>query len=278
MTLPPTHGVVKHVETSVGQLAYRIDGDGEPLLLCQRFKGTIDDWDPAFVEALVATGRRIIRFDNAGIGWSTGTTPSSMPEMADGALAFAEALALDSFDVLGWSLGGEVAQWMALKAPTRIRSLILAGTSPGAISEVAPDPEVASVKAKPQQNEADFLYLFFGDSDASLAAGKASLGRVAAVSAGPTVSEAAIAAQQAASKSYGAGPDASRPRLGEMAMPILVANGNRDRMLPPFGSFVIARDAPNAKLVLYPDAGHAFLFQYVDEFVSEIDRFLRAIA
>lgn len=266
---------LQHVDTPLGTLAYRVEGEGKglPLLLCQRFRGTQDDWDPAFLAPLVA-GRQVIRFDNAGIGASGGTVPESLDGMAEVVVALLDALGLEKVDLLGWSLGGFVAQHVALKVPARIRRLVIAGSGPGGVSEgPAPHPRVREVMAHPVNGEDDFLFLFFADSDTSRAAGRAYLERLAAVpDRVPVVTGPAFVGQL---KAIGASPGV-RDRLGQLAMPVLVANGVHDVMIPAYRSYVIASEAPDAKLILYPDSGHAFLFQYAEDFAAEVARFLDA--
>ena len=266
-------GPLEHVETAHGRIAYRRDGEGDglPLVLLQRFRGTIDDWDPDFLAPLAAQ-RRIIRLDNAGIGGSDGTVPDTVDGMAEVVLSFLDALGLSRVDLMGWSLGGFVAQHVALAAPERIRRLIISGSGPGGVSEgPQPDPRVPGVMAHPKNGAADFLFLFFAPSASSRAAGTASLERLARVEARvPEVTAAAFTAQL---KAIGQSPGV-RDRLGQFTMPVLVANGAQDVMIPAYRSYVIAQEAPNAKLILYPNAGHGFLFQYAEDFADEVNRFL----
>lgn len=263
----------KLIDTIHGRLAYRDDGRGGelPLVILQRFRGTMDDWDPAFLTPLGAH-RRIIRLDNAGIGGSGGRVPDTLDGMAEVVLAFLDALGLEQVYLLGWSLGGFVAQHVALAAPHRIRRLVIAGSGPGGVSEgPQPDPRVRDVMAHAENGDEDFLFLFFAPSAASRAAGIASLERLAAVpDRVPKVSSIGFTGQL---RAIGASKEV-RSRLGELSMPILVANGIQDVMIPAYRSYVIAQEAPNAKLVLYPNSGHGFLFQYPDDFAGEVNRFL----
>lgn len=262
-----------YAETPYGRLAYREEGEGPgpALLLCQRFRGTLDDWDPAFLRA-ISRNRRVIRFDSAGIGGSGGDVPVGLEGMASVVLAFSDALGLPEIDLLGWSLGGFVAQYVALAAPARIRRLIIAASGPGGKAEgPEPHPRVREVMAHPHNGSDDYLFLFFHDSLTSRAAGRASLDRLAAArDRVPPVSGPGFVGQLKAI----AAATGVRDRLGDLTMPVLVANGAHDVMIPAYRSFVISQEAPNAKLILYPDSGHAFLFQYTDCFASEIDHFL----
>jgi pimeloyl-ACP methyl ester carboxylesterase len=156
----------KFISTDHGRLAYRIDGpDGSPpILLAQRFRGTMDDWDPLFIAGLAST-RRVIRFDNAGVGESDGETPDNVPGMADVAIGFLKSMGLESVDLLGWSLGGYVSQTVALNAPGRIRRLIIAGSGPGGVDAgPRPHPRVAEIAAREKPALEDLLFLFFPDT------------------------------------------------------------------------------------------------------------------
>lgn len=265
--------MLNYADTPHGRLAYRVDGSGEgpPLVLLQRFRGTIDDWDPTLI-ALLSSGRKVIRVDNAGVGGSEGVVPDDLEGMADVVVAFLDTLGLDLVDLMGWSLGGFVAQHVALKAPGRIRRLIVAGSGPGGRPEgPEPHPKVRETMAHSQNGEADFLFLFFADSDTSRAAGRAHLARLAAVTDRvPAVTGPAFMGQL---KAIAASPGV-RDRLAQLRLPVLVANGVHDVMIPAYRSYIISQEAPAAKLVLYPDAGHGFLFQYPDEFAGEVARFL----
>jgi pimeloyl-ACP methyl ester carboxylesterase len=269
--------LVRFAETSFSQIAYRIDGDvdGIPLLLAQRYRATIDDWDPRFIAAL-ASGRRVIRFDNAGVGRSSGSeVPDNVAAMAEVAVALIDALGLDKVDLLGWSLGGYVAQMVALNAPDRVRRLVIAGSGPGAVPEgPAQHPHVKEVVTKDVLDDEDFLFLFFPDTAEGRAAGRAHLDLIAVDATGPAVTMSAALQQRKAIVSWTKGEPSARARLAELTMPTLVANGTSDVMVPAYGSYVISQDAPNAKLVLYPRSGHAFLFQHIDAFVGEVQRFL----
>lgn len=262
-------------ETPFGPIAFRMSGDGDSLIVCHRFRATMDDWDPLFIDTLAASGRTVIMFDNAGIGESGGVTSAHVPQWADVAFALMDSIGLRRSDVLGWSMGGMVAQWMALKHPTRVSRLVLAGTSPGAIYDVPSDPKVAEIRRHTTNTEEDFLYLFFPHTAQGRAAGRESLKRISnARRTSAVVSAESYAAQLAAAQAFNFGGDSVRPHLNQLTVPTLVANGLDDCMQPPYGSFVIARDALNAKLLMYPHAGHAFLFQHTATFVEEVVRFL----
>lgn len=276
-TIAPT----RFVETADTRYAYRRFGKagGKPLIFLQRFRGTMDDWDPAFLEPLAAD-RELILFDNAGIGRSDGEAAHSLQAFAANAATFIEALELQrrgKIDVLGFSFGGYVAQQLALDRPDLVASLVIAGSGPGYVENSPATPDkVWQVAAKPVNDDEDFLYLFFQDSPASRAAGLAHLARLKlrADAFQAPVSAKGIGAQLASAKSVGTPETSLMRRLKELRIPVLVANGMDDIMIPTYKSYVMARELPNARLVLYPDAGHGFLFQYAKEFAQEVLRFL----
>ncbi len=262
------------VETKFGRLAVRVSGDAKrpPLVLCQRFRGTMDDWDPEFI-ARLAAGRRIIRFDSAGIGESEGETPATVAGMAKILSALLYALQLDRVDLLGWSLGGYVAQAFALEQPDKVRRLVIAGSGPGGPDGPPPHARVAEIAAKPAPSPDEVAFLFFPESQAGRAAAARHFARIRFGEGAPVDVESGRRQRQAI-VAWWRGEGSARPCLSELSMPVLVANGIDDVMVPAEHSFAIARGAPKAKLVLYPDAGHAFLFQCADDFAAEVLRFL----
>lgn len=269
----------RYVEIGSARIAYRVVGriDRAPLLMLQRFRGTMDHWDPLLLDAL-ARERRVIVFDNVGVGASTGEVPPSIQAMAVAADAFIDAIGEDEIDVLGWSMGGAVAQHLALAHPGRIRRLVLAATGPGGVKDAPPLPaQVWQVAAKPENNDDDFLYLFYADGERSREAGRASLARLVPrlERSHSAVSADGVRRQIAAIQAFGDGRDAARPRLAEIAHPALVASGARDIMVHPYSTFVLSQELRDAELVLYPDAGHAFLFQHAERFARRVLEFLR---
>jgi pimeloyl-ACP methyl ester carboxylesterase len=264
--------VLRWLDTSHGRLAWRADGPqhGRPILLLQRFRGTMDDWDPDFLNAL--SGERcVIRFDSSGVGRSEGNVPDIVG-MADVAAEVILRLGFDSADVLGWSLGGTVAQQLAVDYPNLVRRLIVAGSSPGPMTDgPQPHPRVAHVMTKSENDEDDYLFLFYPPTGTAISKGRISLRRIAGQSSrGPNVSATAFLGQVEAITNW---PGVLH-KAGELVVPMLVADGAHDIIFPAYRSFVLSQRAPNAKLVLYPESGHAFLFQRIEEFVREIQRFL----
>ncbi len=254
--------------------------EGVPLLLLQRFGGTMDDWDPLLLEQ-IGGARPVILFDNAGIGRSSGETASTFSGIAQAAVAFVDALGLPEVDVLGWSMGGYVASHFALEHPKRVRRLILASSGPGYLADA---PEIPSGPARPAgaaarsvaDEEAEYLALNFPNTSAGRAAGAAHLARLRAWPdrlTGPPL--AASAAAQLTARARVMTPEGSLlGRFATVTQPTLVASGRQDIRIPAFYAVTAALTIPNAKLIVYPDAGHAFLFQRTAEFARDLAHFL----
>ena len=254
----------------VGTRSY---GVGLPLVMLNRFRGTIDNWDPALVTSL-ARERRVLVFDSVGVGESTGETPASVERMADFAAAVMETLEVDSPDILGWSIGGFVAQVLALKAPHLMRKLVLAATTaPAGAPEVAWSPAWLETASHPRPSVETAMSLFYTDTVSSRTAGGASFARMPYPPAS-LVSPAAMAAQAQALTRYANDEDGWYGRLREIKALTFIANGDRDGLFPAIGSAVLAREIPGSRLAIYPDSGHGFLFQYADRFSEDVLRFL----
>jgi pimeloyl-ACP methyl ester carboxylesterase len=268
----------RYVQTASGRIAYRRAGtaNGTPLVLLSRFRGTMDHWDPAFLDVL-ATERDVILFDNAGVGRSSGTVPDTVTGMAADAVDFINSLGVERVDLLGWSLGGQIAQTIALHSPGLIRRLAIAAGTPGPVPDLPPSPEkVWQLATKPVNDDEDFLYIFFPETEAGRNAGTKSLQRLSTrlAASHTAVSEPGIAAQIKALARWQRGTDASWDHLDQIHQPVLLANGMHDVMTPVFASYAMTARIANAKLVLYSDAGHGFLFHHVMDFGHELLRFL----
>lgn len=265
----------QYIDGTFARFAYRRIGPrtGIPLVMAMRFRGTIDHWDPALLDTL-AHERDVIMFDNLGISRSSGTTPDTIDGLAQGLLDFVDALGLSQVDLLGWSMGGYVVQTAAFFRPTVVRRLIVAGSGPGKVPclPVAPD-KVWQVASKPVNDDEDFLYLFFPETDEGRRAGLASLRRLDTRlnESHAVVTPEAMAAQRAAISGFGRGV---WDRLTELTLPVLVANGSHDVMISAFASYAMSQRLPHAKIILYSDAGHGFLFQHAEAFGHEVLRFL----
>jgi pimeloyl-ACP methyl ester carboxylesterase len=258
--------------------AYRELGDGAvPLVLLQHFRGNLDNWDPPLVDAL-ATNRRIIVFDNVGVGGSSGVTPGTVAEMACDAITFFDAMELDHIDLLGFSIGSFVAQEIALTRPGRVRRLVLASAAPeGAAGMHGWAPEVIAAVGQPQRDPDGYLRVFFTASDASRQAGKETLQRISGARAdardAPTTWQTRQAQYDAVCR-WGIPDHARLERLRAIDMPVFVANGDRDPMILPRFSYLLAGLIPQARLKIYPDAAHGFLFQHHAAFAADVGAFL----
>jgi len=270
------------IKTPLETYAFRRFGGGAalPLVCLQHFTGTLDNWDPAVADPL-AGGREIILFESAGLGRSTGDVPTTVPAMAAHLLAFADALGLSEVDLLGFSLGGMVAQVAALERPALVRRMMLVGTAPEGGEDIMhlEKPELSRILGDSTLKGYQVLVkLFFTPSEASQAAGQAFATRLMARTedrepvSGPKVAQAQVAAFRAWER-----VDGERfAKLRRITQPCLVVNGVFDNMIPVRNSYFLAEHLPNAMLLTYPDAGHGSLFQFHDSFVQQAKLFLDA--
>lgn len=266
-----------YVEGNGIRFAYRRLGPatGTPLILLQHFSGNIDAWDPAVVNALAAD-RPVIAFDNAGVGRSTGQTPDNVEAMARDAVAFIHLLGFSEVDLLGFSLGGCVAQQIAAEQGQLVRKLILVGTAPKGGEEhlLAVLQEAFSQTDAPDPR----LPLFFTNSPASRSSGLAFLQRtkVRKDDRDTDNGRAVTDPQAKALISWCATPDPGHAILRAIGQPTLVVSGSHDTMLPANNAHAMFKELSNAQLVLYPDSGHGALFQHHETFVSHVRTFLEA--
>ena len=278
-----THVTVptQFVESDGIRFAYRHFGrdSGIPLLFFQHFRGGMDHWDPAVTDGF-AQDRPVVLFDNAGVAGTSGDTPSTIEEMADHAEAFVRALDLAQVDVLGFSIGGYVAQTLALRHRPRVRRMILVATGPRG-GDPSTDPKAAEYAAStdPTTGESNleaFLYLFFRPTPTSQAAGRAFWERrhLRKKDVDRPSTPQTLAAQRAAATAWREVRGERFAELREISQPTLVVNGNHDVMIPTFNSYVLSQHIPRAQLVIYPDSGHGALFQFSDVFVAHGRMFL----
>jgi pimeloyl-ACP methyl ester carboxylesterase len=261
--------------------AYRDLGDSAvPLVLLQHFRGNLDYWDPALIDAL-AVWRRVILFDNAGVGSSSGTTPSTVTQMARDAIAFLAAMDLDQVDILGFSLGSFVAQEIALVRPTLVRRMVLASSAPrGAAGMHGWAPEVIDAVGKPEPDADGYLRVFFTASTTSQRAGQETLQRIFSRTTdrdAPTSWETRQH-QYDAVCAWGEPNHALLQRLSAIDQRVFIANGDSDPMIPTRYSYLLAGLIPDARIKVYPDAAHGFLFQHRDEFALDVHRFLADVS
>ena len=252
-------------------------GPGTPLLFLQHFTGTLDNWDPAVTDPL-ALARPVILFESPGIGRSTGKVPETVAGMADHAIAFLDALGLTKVDVLGFSLGGMVAQVIALKRPALLRRIILTGTGPAGGVGVAMDrPELLKIFVDQKMPPNDkLLKLFFETTETSQSMGRKFVQRLVRRTEDkdtPTSAESA-AAQLRAMAAWAKSGGEPHAELKRITHPVLVTNGNNDVMIPTVNSFTLSAHLPNAQLIIYPDSGHGSLFQYAGAFTNHAMEFL----
>jgi pimeloyl-ACP methyl ester carboxylesterase len=249
-----------------------------PLVLLQHFRGNLDNWDPALVDALSAR-REVILFDNAGVGLSNGSVPSTVAQMARDAIVFLEALNVKQADLLGFSLGGFVAQELALIRPALVRRLVLAGTGPkGAPGMHGWREDIADHARRPEPSGEDLLFIFFAHTQTSQAKGVEFLGRFMqrGVERDQPSSLAARDAQYDAVLDWGIPDHGQLQRLTAIRQPTFVIQGDDDLMIPTRLSHLMAGLIPNARIKIYPDSAHAFLFQYPVEVAGDVDTFLSA--
>jgi pimeloyl-ACP methyl ester carboxylesterase len=258
--------------------AYRDTGGegGVPLVLLQHFRGNLDNWDPALVDAL-ASARRVVTFDNAGVGGSTGTTPDTIEQMARDAIAFLTALGFGQVDLLGFSIGSFVAQQIALVRPAVVRRLVLASSAPqGAAGMHGWAPEVIGAVGTPVTSPEEYLGVFFAGSSSSQKAGREAMGRMYARTEDRDAATtwATREAQYDAVCAWGVPDHALLQRLRCLELPVFVANGDSDPMIRPHYSYLLAGLIPQARVKIYPDATHGFLFQHHAEFAADVEAFL----
>src|ERR1700719_2529371 len=269
----------QYVEARGIRFAYRRFGkaDGVPLVFNMHFTGTMDHWDPAVTDDF-AKDREVILFNNAGISSSSGEVPASIDEMAANAAAFIKALGLTQVDVLGFSLGGLVAQELTLAEPKLVRRLVLVGTGPRSgegMSSLTPEAQKIFGAT---YDEPDHLWLnvFFTPSERSQAAGREYLKRfrLRTKDHDPEVSDKVAPAQIEALAKGGAPQEKPFDYLKSIHQPTLVVNGGADVIIYSVNSFILQQHIPNAQLILYPDANHGSQYQYPELFVRHVSMFL----
>jgi pimeloyl-ACP methyl ester carboxylesterase len=278
MASTSTDTATKTVEVEGTAFAYREVGPttGVPVVFLHHFTAVLDDWDPAVVDGIAAE-RRVILVDLRGVGGSGGTTPDSVEAMASDAIAVLQALGLSTVDLLGYSLGGMVAQVMVQQRPDLVRRVILAGTAPAGDQGPAATGAVlqAALEKAGAQGKHPKHFLFFSPTATSQAAADAFLARLDERTGDreTPVSNETIGAQLTALAKWEQG--SSPAGLMDVDKAVLVVNGDDDTMLPTISSFHLAQLLPDVQLSIYPDSGHGGIFQYHDLFVTQALDFLR---
>ena len=278
MSATSKEAVTRTVEVGGAPFAYREVGPatGVPVVFLHHFTAVLDDWDPAVVDG-IAVERRVILVDLRGVGGSGGTTPDSVEAMAGDAVAFVEALGLSAVDLLGFSLGGMVAQVIVQQRPDLVRRVILVGTAAAGDEGPAATGAVlqAAMEKAGAQGKHPKHFLFFSPTATSQAASDAFLARLDERTGDrdAPVSNETIGAQLTALAKWEQGT--SPAGLADVDKPVLVVNGDDDTMMPTISSFHLAQLLPDAQLSIYPDSGHGGIFQHHDLFVAQALDFLR---
>jgi pimeloyl-ACP methyl ester carboxylesterase len=247
---------------------------GPPVVFLTHLAAVLDNWDPRIIDGIAAK-HHVITFNNRGIGASSGSPSSSMEQMADDAITFIKAMGFQQVDLLGFSLGGMVAQEVVLKEPKLVRKMVLAGTGPAGgegISTVAGVTFLDIFRGLFTGQDAN-QFLFFTRTPRGIEAGKAFLGRLKerTENRDKEISVSALFAQLEALRVWGQKAPAD---LSVIKQPVLVVNGDDDRMVPTVNTHDLARRLPNSQLIIYPDAGHGGAFQFHADFVSSTLGFL----
>jgi pimeloyl-ACP methyl ester carboxylesterase len=263
----------KVVDAGGARLAYRSVGEGRPLVMIQGLSGTMDGWDPALIDALARGGHRVVLLDNRGMGRSRlGAQPVTIRLMADDVAALIRRLRLGRPDVLGYSMGGMTAQSLAVRYPGRVRRLVLAATAPGDGRGTLPGQAALEALASPQSAFGTLRFLFPPGQEGARDRYIARLARRR--NPQPVGPRPVVRQQLAASATWLTGQDPSGRRITRMRMPVLVAGGTLDELLPYPNQQHLARTIPNARLVTYRGAMHGFPFQDTLGFARRVDRFL----
>jgi pimeloyl-ACP methyl ester carboxylesterase len=268
----------QYVETGGVRHAYRRFGKpgGTPLVFLVHFRGGMDNWDPAVTDGLAAN-REVILFDYAGVAGSSGEAPDTFEGFADDSAAVIRALGISQADVLGFSIGGYIAQTLTLRHPELVRRLVLVGTGPRAGEFEGQDPKIYEVAGQdPEITKDGYLFLFFEPTETSQRAGKDFWARrhQRTVDVDPPSSMQVAKAQAAAMGEWREQVGERWSELKTIQQPTLVVNGSHDIMVPTINSYILQQHIPGAQLIIYPDSGHGSLFQYPELFVNYVSRFL----
>ena len=251
---------VRIAHTGLGAVGYRVVGNGPPLVLIMGYGWTMEGWDPRLVHAL-ARHNRVVMFDNAGVGRTQPLpAPLTIDAMADQTSALIDTLGLGRPDVLGWSMGGMIAQALAILHPAQVRRLVLCATYPGTGAAVPPSQAALQAGSDFPANQVKAYTAFTA--------------AISEYSATHVASDAAKGGQRIAAADWEDGIDAAGHKISTISVPTLIADGTDDQLDPVANDHILARLIPRARLVFYPDAGHGFLFQDGTPFASLVDSFL----
>ncbi len=268
--------VTQFISAGKTNFAYRVLGNkgGIPLVMVSALGNSMDDWDPAVTNGL-AQHYKVIIFDIEGVGSSGGTTPDNIPGMANGVVKFINALGYTKVNLLGFSMGSFISQQIALTNPDLVNKIILTGTGPKGAEGLSNLPNIlaTTVGLTPEQV---FLTSFFAPSDSSQSAGKLSYERIQKRTDGrdaPVSQESAVAGLTAVLGWAQPNPDALN-ELKKITKPILIAQGEKDFLVPVVNAINMSNSIPGSKLIIYPNAGHGAIYQYHDQFVQSAFEFL----
>jgi len=255
---------VRIAATRLGGVGYRVVGSGPPLVLIMGYGWTMEGWDPRLVHAL-ARHNRVVMFDNAGVGRTQPlpgelTATLTIDAMAEQTSALIDTLRLGRPDVLGWSMGGMIAQALAVLHPAQVRRLVLCATFPGTGAIAGPSQAARQAGSDFPANQASAYSAF-----------KAAIAEYPAAPAPPIATKAA---QAGAVSDWWDGTDAAGRKIARIPVPTLISDGTGDELDPVANDHTLARLIPRSRLVLYPDAGHGFLFQEGTRFAALIESFL----
>jgi pimeloyl-ACP methyl ester carboxylesterase len=272
------HVKTRFIADETTAFAYRITGHGLPLILFQRFRGTMDEWDPAFIDQL-AKQNQVILFDNVGIGLTEGYTPDTLEKIADDARRFITLLGLQKVSILGWSIGGLLAQVFILRHSELVTKVILVGTGPSGSAETVFPAQRFMNAAKIQDTTPELhQMLFFTENEFGKNEALASLQRI-----NNRKSDLSVATKQEnwmnqllAARSFFTNPGNYFDQLKNINQPVLVAGAKQDIAFPMIDSYLLAREIPNSRLIIYSNAAHAFHHQYFEHFGNVVNEFLRA--
>lgn len=271
----------QYITVKETKLAYRRLGpsSGTPLVMLMHFRGNMDFWDPLLINTLSQT-RPLLLLDSPGIGKSAGEIPTTFNEQASYIISLIHALGITKIDLLGFSMGGAAAQHVTLAAPGLVRKLILAGTRTSRTPNTVIGPRkifhaLAHSETEEEFREA-FLLSFFPPTPAGRSAGLSSWERIMTRTQdrAPHLSPVLAKRQTAAFAKFSVEGEGTYERIHELKMPVFVANGDDDLLIPTVNSVELAGLLPDAHLHIYPKAGHGFLYQYAELFAKHIALFL----
>ena len=266
------------VEPGGIRFAYRRFGTPErtPIVFFQHFMGNLDDHDPALSDGFAAD-REVILFNNTGVASTSGLVPETIEQMAADAAGFIDALGLATVDLAGHSMGGLVAQELAIQRPDLARRVVLIGTSPRGgerLGQLPPETAALFGMTYPRQQDM-WLPILFGPTDTSQKLGRDYVDRIVARrDRDAPFSQQSVEAQTAAIAAYGAAKDPAYRNLNSITAPVLVVNGTDDTIIATVNSYILQQFLPDAQLVIYPDAGHGAHFQYPGLFLKHARLFL----